>query len=488
MHEYCTFVAKSQLNFKFALISLAFNLATNARISHIRGLLKPILCRRPDSNRHVLRHTPLKRACLPISPLRLSVSKVKYLYFRCMNRFIFIFTLCLGQLAISSLTAQAPIQWQGILTDTTHLKRTIGNAYKAFPVPAIGAGIFRSDTLLAVRLEGLHKWPNGNLINEQNYFHLGGNSMGITSYIAGRLVQAGKISWNTQFFDLFPALKKRANPNYPDFSLADLLSHRAQVAELAKPADFQSIPPFKGNALQKRAKFALWILAKTPLDSGIHYSNAGYALATFMLEYVSGKTFKQLLDQYIVKELGLRCSTGWPNRISPAQPWGHWKTDTKSTFFTPVPPSTSYQMPEVLASAADICMPLWDYTLFLKHQLRGIKGKNADMQKKTYEYIHFSRPTFAMGWLNRNDPSTRISTHDGTAGNFYCHVTLFPEIDLGVVVITNAEGKAATEAIAFVRESLLNKLFQLDLPTTPKPTFPGEHPFFEVHEKYHPHH
>jgi hypothetical protein len=26
------------------------------------------------------------------------------------------------------------------------------------------------------------------------------------------------------------------------------------------------------------------------------------------------------------------------------------------------------------------------------------------------------------------------------------------------------------------------------LPTTPKPTFPGEHPFFEVHEKYHPHH
>jgi len=37
MHEYCTFVAKSQLNFKIAFFSFALNLATNERILHIRG-------------------------------------------------------------------------------------------------------------------------------------------------------------------------------------------------------------------------------------------------------------------------------------------------------------------------------------------------------------------------------------------------------------------------------------------------------------------
>ena len=454
--------------------------------------LEPLLCRRPDSNRHVLRHTPLKRACLPISPLRQFdfKGKISLLLFMPLKKIIRypLFALAILMCLVKGTFAQDPIQWKAILTDTTHLKRTIGHTYRAFPVPAIGAGLFRSDTLLAVRLEGLHKWPNGNLINEQNYFHLGGNSMGITSYIAGRLVEAGKISWNTSFFDLFPALKKRAHPGYPNFTLADLLSHRAQVAELARPADFQSIPPFKGNALQKRAKFALWLLSKTPLDSGIHYSNGGYALATFMMEYATGKSFNQLLDIYIKKGLGLRYAIGWPNRISPAQPWGHWKTDAKSPFFSPVPPSTTYQLPIWLASAGDISMPLWDYTLFLKHQLRGLKGKNADMSKKTYEFIHFGRKTFGMGWLNRRDPATRISTHDGSAGNFYCHVSLFPDIDIGVVVLTNAEGKSATEAVAFVRESLLNKLFQYDMPELPKPSFPGEHPFFEVHEKYHPHH
>jgi hypothetical protein len=31
MNEYCTFVAKSQLNFKTALISMAFNLDPNIR-------------------------------------------------------------------------------------------------------------------------------------------------------------------------------------------------------------------------------------------------------------------------------------------------------------------------------------------------------------------------------------------------------------------------------------------------------------------------
>jgi D-alanyl-D-alanine carboxypeptidase len=454
----------------------------------IEATLTSFLCRRPDSNRHVLRHTPLKRACLPISPLRHFNSKVKYLYFCYMLRNPLFSALFLFALSIQFLASQEQIQWTGILTDTTHLNRTIGRTYKTYPVPAIGAGLFRSDTLLAVRLEGLHKWPNGNLVNEQNYFHLGGNSMAITSFIAARLVESGKISWETTFFDLFPSLQKRSHPAYPNFTLADLLSHRAQVAELAKPSEFQNIPSFKGNPLHKRAKFALWILAKPPLDSGIHYSNGGYALAALMLEYVSGKTYMQLVEHYIVKSLGLRCSSGWPNRISPAQPWGHWKTDPKSTFFSPVPPSTTYQIPEILAPAGDLCMPLYDYTLFLKHQLRGLQGKNADMSKKTYEFMHFCRPTFALGWLNRKDPSTRISTHDGSAGNFYCHATLFPDIDLGIIVVTNAEGKAATDAVGFVRESLLNKIFQFDIPELPKPTFPGEHPFFEVHEKYHPHH
>ncbi len=39
--------------------------------------LKPFFVyRRRDSNPHVLRHTPLKRACLPIPPLRLESVKV----------------------------------------------------------------------------------------------------------------------------------------------------------------------------------------------------------------------------------------------------------------------------------------------------------------------------------------------------------------------------------------------------------------------------
>ena len=36
----------------------------------LNGLIICLWCRRRDSNPHTLRHTPLKRACLPISPLR----------------------------------------------------------------------------------------------------------------------------------------------------------------------------------------------------------------------------------------------------------------------------------------------------------------------------------------------------------------------------------------------------------------------------------
>ena len=50
-----------QANFSFRLVSEKRNPAA-------AGF--DLKCRRRDSNPHTLRHTPLKRACLPISPLR----------------------------------------------------------------------------------------------------------------------------------------------------------------------------------------------------------------------------------------------------------------------------------------------------------------------------------------------------------------------------------------------------------------------------------
>src|SRR6185369_15323976 len=49
-------------------------IVSNRKISEFIGL-KELICRRGDSNPHELPHTPLKRARLPVPPLRHEVSR-----------------------------------------------------------------------------------------------------------------------------------------------------------------------------------------------------------------------------------------------------------------------------------------------------------------------------------------------------------------------------------------------------------------------------
>ena len=80
----------------------------------------------------------------------------------------------------------------------------------------------------------------------------------------------------------------------------------------------------------------------------------------------------------------------------------------------------------------------------------------ADLLKaKTYEYVHYGRENYAMGWtsLFRND--THISTHDGSAGTFYSHTSILKEKDLAIIIFVNASNIYATKAVYTLKKRLL---------------------------------
>ena len=54
------------------------NLAPNVDVFDRRGSVFYLLCRREDLNLHTLRHTHLKRTCIPISPRRQFVKRALY--------------------------------------------------------------------------------------------------------------------------------------------------------------------------------------------------------------------------------------------------------------------------------------------------------------------------------------------------------------------------------------------------------------------------
>jgi CubicO group peptidase (beta-lactamase class C family) len=75
--------------------------------------------------------------------------------------------------------------------------------------------------------------------------------------------------------------------------------------------------------------FAQWALQQkggkdTSGRKVFRFSNANTIMAVVMLEKASGKPWEELLKEYVNKPLGIDVKTGWPNSLSPNEPWGHW--------------------------------------------------------------------------------------------------------------------------------------------------------------------
>jgi hypothetical protein len=52
--------------------------------------------------------------------------------------------------------------------------------------------------------------------------------------------------------------------------------------------------------------------------------------------------------------------------------------------------------------------------------------------------MHFGIAQYAIGWGNARKNGADVSSHSGSAGNFFCHARFIPEKDLAIVVFANS--------------------------------------------------
>jgi len=160
-------------------------------------------------------------------------------------------------------------------------------------IPGIAAVVLTSESVLNIGVDGVRKLGCPDSVRLGDRFHLGSNAKAMTGIVAGSPVEKGLISWSTRILDIFPAFAKTAGDAYRDKTLEDLLSHRARIVPFTSGTDFKRLPAFKGSPAEQREAFTGRILQRKPVDivttCGYTYSNAGYAIASAMLEKVSPK-------------------------------------------------------------------------------------------------------------------------------------------------------------------------------------------------------
>jgi CubicO group peptidase (beta-lactamase class C family) len=325
----------------------------------------------------------------------------------------------------------------------TRLLKTIR---QKFNVPAMAAAVVTSDGVKFVGAVGVRKRGTEVPVGLDDLWHLGSDGKAMTSTLIARLVEQGKLRWDSTLAGIFPELAAQMNPEFSKVTLLELLSHRAGL-----PANID-LSEYQGDDVQAlRLRVVRSELAKQPLNAPgarFAYSNVGYIIAGAIVERITGQSWEDAISNQVFKPLQMNFAgfggTGTPGEID--QPWPH-TTDGKPTGEN----GPAMDNPPVMGPAGRIHCSIQDWAKFIQDQLRGARGEAGTLlQPESYRTLQ--TPTFggdyALGWIvaQRSWAGGKALSHAGDNTMNCANVWIAPNRDFAILIGVNQSGDTAFRA------------------------------------------
>ncbi|MCF6327749.1 MAG: beta-lactamase family protein [Devosiaceae bacterium] len=353
------------------------------------------------------------------------------------------------------------IQFFSSSINDDYLKKLSRKAIRNFGLPAVAVATMNSREIQAAHLLGNRVFQEDEPATINDFFHIGSCSKSLLAMIAGRLVDEGKLQWETRFFDLFPELKNQSRNEYYDISLEDLFLCEAGI--LAFTSHEEELPELDDNSASRTSQFVEFLLKQPPAKPRKNngkfdhlYSNAGYTIISQMLEKTTGKSYLQMIAE-LAKKLGIKIHHGWPNSLGADQPWGHMIANNKTV---KLGPDHEYKLPDLIAPAGDLAMTPPDFSEYIRQNLAGLTGQDGYLKPKTFQKIHFGYQGFSLGVANGTLHRVNLSVINGSAGTFFCQAIIVPKSDFALTIMSNAgTGAAQMPAIEWVTEKIMARKF-----------------------------
>jgi CubicO group peptidase (beta-lactamase class C family) len=266
----------------------------------------------------------------------------------------------------------------------------------------------------------------------------------MTAALIGRLVERGRLVWDTTIEDVFPELASASSSPLKKATVQQLLSHFSGT-----PADFPDIQPILRERGVRRRREAVVRLALARRDitvgAKLEYSNFGYVIAGAMAERIEDTSWEELMTRFVFRPLLMARvgfgGTGKRGRID--QPWPHDESGK------PVGNGPEVDNPAYIGPAGTVHCTLGDWAKFVTDQLRGARGESGLLRPETYRRLH--TPPFggvsALGWGASEWNGVTVLGHRGSNGWNVAVVWIAPLRDVATLVVTNQGGEAAGTAV-----------------------------------------
>jgi len=313
-------------------------------------------------------------------------------------------------------------------------------------LPALAGAVVSGKGLEAIGAVGVRKAGTEIAVTAEDLWHIGSDTKAMTAALIGRLVEQGKLKWETTIGETFPNLADSWPEAFKKINLLHLLSHRSGLQANMLWGMLPRTSTIREQRLAVVERASSSKLLSAPGEKYL-YSNLGYVVAGAMAEQAGGASWEELIKEMIFEPLGMKNvgfgGVGTPGQID--QPWGHG-TDGKPVAGN----GPDVDNPPVLGPAGRVHCSLADWAKFIADELRAGRGEKALLKPETYRKLH--TPPFggnyALGWgvAEREWGGGTVLTHAGSNTMNYAVAWLAPRRDFAVLVVTNQGGGAAAKA------------------------------------------
>lgn len=337
---------------------------------------------------------------------------------------------------------------------TDSLDAYIERALVAWNIPGASVAIVKDGNILIKKGFGVTQKEGNEPVDAHTLFMIASNVKAFTGTAMATLAHEERCSLSDRVVKYLPGFRLYDSLTTTKATLGDLLTHNMGYST------FQGDFLYFYSTLKPADIYSSYALMKPPYEfrTTYGYSNIGYFFAGECISAITGMPWDQYIRKTILDPLQMNRTQLLSKGIG-SQPniaWGHTLEQGVLKKF----PHTNI---DLIGSAAGMSSTASDLSNWLLAQLdegrfegiqvipravihdtrfpRTIIGRNQHL----YNHTHYD--LYGLGWALEDYEGVEIVSHSGGIWGFVSGVTLVPDLNLGIVILTNSDENWFYEAL-----------------------------------------
>ncbi|MEO8726911.1 MAG: serine hydrolase [Acidobacteriaceae bacterium] len=339
--------------------------------------------------------------------------------------------------------------------DIGKLERFVPLPMQTWKVPGVAIAVVQNGRVIYAHGFGVRDVKDNLPVTSKTLFAIGSTTKSFTSVCIGILNDEGELDWDKPVrqylpeFQLYdPVAAERMTPR-------DLISHRSGLA--AHDLVWYS-SDFSREDLVRRLRY---LRSNSDFRSGFHYNNMLVMTAGYLVGKVSGQGWEAFVRTHLFQPLQMTASNFSVTDSQKAPDFAHpYRKNERTEVVSEAP----FRPIDSIGPAGSINSNIDDMARYLIFQLgKGEGGGHSIISEANLNLTHTPQvvisgggqfkeigpPGYGMGWVISSYRGHKLVWHNGGIDGFYALLSMLPDENLGVVILTNLQNQPVPEIIAY---------------------------------------